>query len=553
KNDQYDHSTIILRHLDHELKEKDISMPYGFLVNSFFVASQYLVIGSHVLESQQSTKKINNKYRIDIFDVAAFIKNESVTSDNLNGDLEYYLGIDIEDTNTNTNPEDSDSLFTLESVHDNILFLCNEITKQFINLDFLNHAENTKQPENILIHYAFQKPKYLEIFSIFDENIISPFTKIYNLTIDKKIPVIRYENKHAQFVEVQQTCPIILTTNFFIKVEQKSAQDIYNYTEDQRLEEIDFCFDPDRFITVVDEDALRLFMNTFLGNIETNQSDLRVYYRVQENIDPQVDTVIKCCQYAKEAFGVPSSKTYRCFSLESRLLATYSSAFSPSCPEPYDERYQILLQHLDNKEKKYTIKTNEDLTIKSIFLKESYLIVGSSSHRYSDKKSQYHIDIYDATKFSKNSEMLTSSDTHNSVDYFLGIDVEIDAQYTAETQENIKFKHVPCKLLTIKDGCCVLLLKEKEETEHYLYIPFLDEKEEKRNIHGYSITYRKNPIPESIPQSISKSIPESKSLTQNNKPHWFKKHCIPIGTVGTIVFALLLYGYHNKKCASLFN
>jgi hypothetical protein len=312
---------------------------------------------------------------------------------------------------------------------------------------------------------------------------------------------------------------------------------------------------PDTYTTIIDEARLRLLMNTFLGKIEKDQDRPSLDYTIQPNIDTEKPTIIECCRHAKSAMGVSSSERYRCFSLESRLLAIYSTAFNSSCPKPYDKRYQITLQHLDNPLKKHTIFTNEDLEIQSIFLDGPYLIVGSNHGQYSDNKHTYRIDIYDAREFSNNANILTSANDNSSVSYFLGIDIEIDAQFSAETQENIKNKYAPCKLLTINNNCCVLEITQTTDDQSsddikHIRIPFLNVNKENINIDGYQITYRKQPIIESVKPNAAENKEAQNTVSQN----WYHNKQLQIGVAGTALLIILLYyGYHNKKNYPFFN
>jgi hypothetical protein len=375
-------------------------------------------------------------------------------------------------------------------------------------------------------------------------------SKAGNLKYDIYPTKIYTDAAHNCYVEVRQTCPMTLITNAHIRAEEVTK----NVWSMQKGDEIKTC-------TEIDQIALSLFMNSFLGDIEKEgeKKDLTFYYDVAPNIHngrQNTETVITCYRESSMGICVPEKdKRYRCFSLESRLLALYSTYHGLSSKR--DDRNKVTLRHLDNIKKECVINISNQFEVQSIFLEGYFLIVGSyvnGPNLSGIVKNKYRIDIYDAEQFSNDK----NNDTNINVFYYLGIDIEEKESENIEN-EQAKSKDPLFKLITVEGG---FLFLQNQRTKEYILPSFSFRSKYTKKEGNILTTYSLNPILDnkdskiSVVQPVSPqptSQPPSKNTQQTSiesKKSLLRNSYVQIGIGGStiLLFVLLYYGYHNKKC-----
>jgi hypothetical protein len=347
-------------------------------------------------------------------------------------------------------------------------------------------------------------------------------------------PKKRYEDQNGYYVEVQQSFPMIVKTNFDIQT-KKVTKKVWNIQKGQ---------DELKTYKEIDEKALSLFIRSFLGeHLQTHPHYPHIlYYDVEsEKSDNSKDVLTTIICYREASMGLcrpGRNLKYRCFSFDDRLLARYSTYFDETC----DDRHTIFLHHLDNKHKELPITINTQLQIESFFWDDAVLIVGSY---FNNVKNKYHIDIYNAKEFSKNSN---TPGVKDEVFYFLGVDIE----YKDPVMKQGSNQDQIFKLVTVEKNSLFL---GNQATKKYILVNFAHRRKETEHSDSALITYSLEPLPNEKEDDqkkgkklVEKPIDDKKPLA----PHWFKKHCVPIGAVGTLLLVILLYGCYNKQCASFF-
>lgn len=295
---------------------------------------------------------------------------------------------------------------------------------------------------------------------------IGPFTlvpleKIDSIDDASLYPTKRYQDDQGHYVELIQSFPVRLNTNFFIEAKMEYKYDPYLAFENRKYSKIN-------------KSRLSLLMNSFLGDIQIkNRKSLPWYCTVRENSDKNNPTIIEC--YREHTRDNIPYKVFRFFSINHRLLGTYSTYFDEAAIGNdlnfIDYRHTIFLRQLSNVLKERVININKYFNIESIFLQDYFLIVGSyvPGPYDTDDKNKYHIDIYDAKKFATNPKALDQDDKNSDVPYYLSIDIEDKL-----TNKDIWKKYPTFKLVTITDdGYCIL---QNQITKAHVKIPFLHER-----------------------------------------------------------------------------
>lgn len=278
-----------------------------------------------------------------------------------------------------------------------------------------------KKHINRVINYALKAKIYMlktvTFFIFFLPHTVLTTEKIDSFTLTKEYMtkleedessffyrVERYASKNNDYIDIIHTFPLTLRTNCFISSNKTTLTKAHNYTPEQVAININAGFpNPDTTeVTVIDQDKLSTLINSFLGNIGINKRELRLYYNVQPNDNPDIETIIKCYEKSHNMHDIPSSEYYTLFCLRTNLLVRYSTRFSPATVGGIvDERNTIFLHFLNNHEKKHVITVPSQLTVDSIFLLNYLIIVGLYKKIYTDDRIQneYYVYIYNTKQF----------------------------------------------------------------------------------------------------------------------------------------------------------
>lgn len=389
---------------------------------------------------------------------------------------------------------------------------------------------------------------------VMENNEVGPFKLKKQIEGDLTngiFPSKRYEDKNGYFVEVQQSFPMQLKTNYDIEAQEVTENNV-----------------PMTYVKI-DNNALSLLMTSLLGDIEEDaeKKHPNLYYDVKvntvDNVRTKSETIITC-------YG--ENKRYCCFSLESKLLAKYSTYFDPSINK--DDRDKIFLHHLNNMEKKAILNIAKNLKVDSIFFNHQFLIVGSHIYDSTGQKiinNQYHIDLYNTI------DMLRLDINSNQVWHYLSIDIQkpeknieteplfklisVNADYYCILQ-NLKTKHYTyisylSRLIELDTFCYpksdltidFLFSKPKEiAPEESVAIPNQNKNNNSQTIEPNCNDQKKEPIQ----NKLEKQLSQPSSINEVKKNNYLHNRYVQIGIGGSaiILFILLYHRCHHKKCPS---